>query len=70
MGGLHKPLNVEQDIPVSERGKNPVEIILLKEWYVRQTHIQDRMKEHIEEIGFSPVSKPSIFTGLDGQHQH
>ncbi|HJL65019.1 MAG TPA: class I tRNA ligase family protein, partial [Candidatus Thalassarchaeaceae archaeon] len=34
----------EQEVPVSERGKNPVEIILLKEWYVRQTHIQDRMK--------------------------
>ena len=42
-------------MPVSERGKNPVEIILLKEWYVRQTHIQDRMKELIEEITFHPV---------------
>ena len=45
----------EQEVPVSERGKNPVEIILLKEWYVRQTHIQDRMKELIEEIEFHPV---------------
>ncbi len=44
----------EQEVPVSERGKNPVEIILLKEWYVRQTHIQDRMKELIEEITFHP----------------
>ena len=44
----------EQEVPVSERGKNPVEIILLKEWYVRQTHIQDRMREHIEEINFIP----------------
>ena len=35
----------DQEIPVSERGKNPIEIILLKEWYVRQTHIQERMKE-------------------------
>ena len=43
-----------QEIPVSERGKNPVEIILLKEWYVRQTHIQDRMREHIDEIKFHP----------------
>ena len=43
-----------QEIPVSERGKNPVEIILLKEWYVRQTHIQGRMREHIEEIQFHP----------------
>ena len=44
----------EQEVPVSERGKNPVEIILLKEWYVRQTHIQDRMLEHVEEINFIP----------------
>ena len=43
-----------QEVPVSERGKNPVEIILLKEWYVRQTHIQGRMKELIEDIEFHP----------------
>jgi len=44
----------DQEVPVSERGKNPVEIILLKEWYVRQTHIQERMREHAEEINFIP----------------
>lgn len=44
----------EQEVPVSERGKNPVEIILLKEWYVRQTHIQERMRELIEDIEFHP----------------
>jgi valyl-tRNA synthetase len=44
----------EQEVPVSERGKNPVEIILLKEWYVRQTHIQDRMKELVDLIQFHP----------------
>ncbi|RJU84351.1 MAG: valine--tRNA ligase [Candidatus Poseidoniales archaeon] len=44
----------EQEVPVSERGKNPVEIILLKEWYVRQTHIQGKMKELIEDIEFHP----------------
>ncbi|MGY8670787.1 MAG: class I tRNA ligase family protein [Candidatus Poseidoniales archaeon] len=44
----------EQEVPISERGKNPVEIILLKEWYVRQTHMQDRMKELIEDIEFHP----------------
>ena len=32
-----------------------MEIILLKEWYVRQTHIQDRMRELIEDITFHPV---------------
>ena len=44
----------EQEVPVSERGKNPVEIILLKEWYVRQTHIQDRIRELADEIDFHP----------------
>lgn len=44
----------EQDIPVSERGNNPVEIILLKEWYVRQTHTLERMNELISDINFIP----------------
>jgi len=43
-----------QEVPVSERGKNPVEIILLKEWYVRQTHKQDRLAELADEINFVP----------------
>lgn len=45
----------QQEVPVSERGKNPVEIILLKEWYVRQTHIQDRIRELSDEINFIPA---------------
>ena len=53
-GTLVNIVERDQEIPVSERGKNPVEIILLKEWYVRQTHAQDRMREHIEEIEFHP----------------
>jgi valyl-tRNA synthetase len=53
-GLIHRIQEKEQEVPVSERGKNPVETILLKEWYVRQTHIQERMKEHIEEINFVP----------------
>tara|TARA_B100001093_G_scaffold2499_3_gene2494 strand:+ start:40384 stop:42876 length:2493 start_codon:yes stop_codon:yes gene_type:complete len=53
-GALVQVVEREQEIPVSERGKNPVEIILLKEWYVQQTDAQDRMKEHIEEIEFHP----------------
>lgn len=53
-GRLVQAIEREQDVPVSERGKNPVEIILLKEWYVKQTHIQDRMREHIENITFHP----------------
>ncbi|MGB2052886.1 MAG: class I tRNA ligase family protein [Poseidonia sp.] len=54
-GRLVNLVQRDQEVPVSERGKNPVEIILLKEWYVKQTHIQDRMKEHIQDIQFHPV---------------
>jgi valyl-tRNA synthetase len=44
----------QQEVPVSERGKNPVEIILLKEWYIRQTHKQERIAELADEITFIP----------------
>ena len=44
----------DQEVPVSERGGNPVEIILLKEWYVRQTHIQDRLRELSNQSKFIP----------------
>ncbi len=44
----------QQEVPVSERGKNPVEIILLKEWYIRQTHKQERIAELADEIIFTP----------------
>ena len=54
MGDIVSIEERQQEIPVSERGKNPVEIILLKEWYVRQTHIQDKMLKLIEEIEFHP----------------
>ena len=53
-GKVHQIVEKEQEVPVSERGKNPVEIILLKEWYVRQTHIQDRIRELANEIEFHP----------------
>lgn len=53
-GRLHAVVEKDQEVPVSERGKNPVEIILLKEWYVRQTHIQDRLKELVDEVEFHP----------------
>ena len=46
--------NHDQEIPVSERGNNPVEIILLKEWYVRQTHTLERMNELVSDINFIP----------------
>jgi valyl-tRNA synthetase len=43
-----------QEVPISERGGNPIEIILLKEWYVRQTHILDRLRELSDQCVFIP----------------
>ena len=54
VGKIHQIIEKEQEVPVSERGKNPVEIILLKEWYVRQTHIQDRLEQLSGDIEFHP----------------
>ena len=51
---IDKITEKEQEVPVSERGKNPVEIILLKEWYVKQTETQDRLKELVDQIEFHP----------------
>ena len=51
---IDKIIEKEQEVPVSERGKNPVEIILLKEWYVKQTETQDRLKELVDQIEFHP----------------
>ena len=53
-GKIHQIIEKDQEVPVSERGKNPVEIILLKEWYVRQTHMQTRLEQLIEDIEFHP----------------
>ena len=53
-GRIENIVERDQEIPISERGKNPIEIILLKEWYVRQTHIQDRIRELANEINFVP----------------
>ena len=53
-GNIANVVEKDQEVPVSERGKNPVEIILLKEWYVRQTHMQDRLRELVKEVEFHP----------------
>ncbi|HII34786.1 MAG TPA: class I tRNA ligase family protein [Candidatus Thalassarchaeaceae archaeon] len=56
-----------QEIPVSERGGNPVEIILLKEWYVRQTHVIDRLSEISDYCNFIPRrNKQFLHDWMDG----
>jgi len=45
---------VDQKFPISERSKAPVEIILLKEWYVRQTHCTDDLRRITHAMEFHP----------------
>ena len=57
----------EQEVPVSERGGNPVEIILLKEWYVKQTHIQDRLRQLSNQSNFIPErNRQFLHDWMDG----
>ncbi|MBM47613.1 MAG: valine--tRNA ligase [Euryarchaeota archaeon] len=56
-----------QEVPVSERGGNPIEIILLKEWYVRQTHILDRLRELSDQSIFIPErNRQYLHDWMDG----
>jgi len=56
-----------QEVPVSERGGNPVEIILLKEWYVRQTHVLERLSELSEQSRFIPErNRQFLHDWMDG----
>ena len=56
-----------QEVPVSERGGNPVEIILLKEWYVRQTHILNRLAELSSKSIFIPErNRQYLHDWMDG----
>ncbi len=45
---------VDQKFPISERSKAAVEIILLKEWYVKQTHCTDELRRIAHEMEFHP----------------
>jgi len=67
IGRLESAIERTQEVPVSERGGNPVEIILLKEWYVRQTHILDRMKELSDQSAFIPErNRQFLHDWMDG----
>ena len=66
-GKLSSKENRLQDIPVSERGSNPVEIILLKEWYVKQTHVIDRLFELSSNCNFIPErNRQFLHDWMDG----
>jgi valyl-tRNA synthetase len=45
---------VDQKFPVSERSKAAVEVILLREWYVRQTQATEDLRRIAHEMEFHP----------------
>ena len=66
-GRLAAAVKHMQEVPVSERGGNPVEIILLKEWYVRQTHILERLSELSDQSSFIPErNRQFLHDWMDG----
>lgn len=66
-GKIVSIIEKDQEVPISERGGNPVEIILLKEWYVKQTHVIDRLSELSKETRFIPErNRQYLHDWMDG----
>jgi valyl-tRNA synthetase len=53
-GSLEGKEPVEQTFPICERSRSPVEIIALKEWYVKQVEWVDEMRAAAEGMEFHP----------------
>jgi valyl-tRNA synthetase len=45
---------IDQKFPVSERSKAAVEVISIKEWYVKQTHCTDDLRAIAKDLNFVP----------------
>ena len=59
-GAIEKVEDIEQKFPICERSKQPIEIILLKEWYVKQTHVIDELRAMVDLIEFHPAKHRQI----------
>ncbi|MGB1585812.1 MAG: class I tRNA ligase family protein [Thermoplasmatota archaeon] len=46
---------IQQKFPISERSKAAVEVISLKEWYVKQTHVTEELKAIAKDMDFVPA---------------
>jgi valyl-tRNA synthetase len=51
---------INQKFPISERSKAAVEIIALKEWYVKQTHCIDDLREIANGLEFVPAKHRTL----------
>lgn len=53
-GLLIKEQTTQQKVPICERSRNPIEIINLKEWYVKQASEVDSLRKIAHQIKFHP----------------
>jgi valyl-tRNA synthetase len=53
-GKVEGKQTVEQTFPICERSNSPVEIIALKEWYIKQVEWLDEMREAAAQMAFHP----------------
>lgn len=56
-GKIEKIEEILHRTPMSERGKCPIEIIPMKEWYLKQLEFRDVLKKYAAEIDFHPEEK-------------
>jgi len=59
-GLIARTEQVEQTFPISERSKAPVEVVLLREWYVEQTDAVDDLRDVAHEMDFHPDKHRSL----------
>ena len=59
-GKLPSFKTVDQKFPVSERSQAAVEIVSLKEWYVKQTHCTDDLRKVAKNMRFIPTKHRQI----------
>ncbi|MBI4017768.1 MAG: valine--tRNA ligase [Candidatus Aenigmarchaeota archaeon] len=53
-GLVVKEETVKHKVPTCERSKTPLEIINMKEWYLKQTNVLDALRERAKEMAFFP----------------
>jgi valyl-tRNA synthetase len=51
---------IQQQVPVCERSKTPIEIISLKEWYVKQVEVADDLRRIAQGLDFHPPKHRQI----------
>ncbi|MBI4214408.1 class I tRNA ligase family protein, partial [archaeon] len=65
-GLLVKQEDTNHRTPTCERSKDPIEIIALKEWYVKQVHALDALRKMADKIIFhQPQHKQSLLDWID-----